>query len=96
MSMTTKECHFAKCCYVLALFCEMQGQSYEMGPPAAVQMKIRREKLASSLRQQPGLSNDIQYCETRHLCFKFAKLESDASDRVQSERPEDAPGSFIF
>ena len=52
--------------------------------------------MASSLRQQPGLSNDIQYCETRHLCFEFAKFESDASDRVQSEQPEDAPGSFIL
>ena len=30
------------------------------------------------------------------LYAEFAKLESDASDRVQSERPEDIPGSFKY
>ena len=41
-----------------------------------------------------GLPSRVWNRIQRHFRAEFAKLESDASDRVQSERPEDIPGSI--
>ena len=43
-----------------------------------------------------GLSYRVWNRIQRHFRAEFAKLESDASDRVQSERPKDIPGSFKY
>ena len=46
-----------------------------------------------------GLPSKIRSLIQRHFQAEFAKLKitiSGASDRVQSERPEDIPGSFKY